>query len=49
MTVLQALQHRLEAVETTFTRRETMIRFLLGRLVLMVLMLAAFVVALNRP
>jgi hypothetical protein len=49
MTVLQALQQRIEAVETTLTRRETMISFLLGRLVLMVLMLAAFVVALNRP
>jgi hypothetical protein len=48
MTVLQALRRRVEAVETTLTRRENMIRFLLGRLLLMGLMLTAFVVGLQR-
>jgi hypothetical protein len=48
MTVLHALQQRLEAVETTLTRRENMIRFLLGRLLLMGTMLAVFVISLHR-
>ncbi len=48
MTVLQVLRQRVEAVETTLTRRENMIRFLLGRLLLMGVMLAVFVVSLHR-
>lgn len=45
---LHAFLHRLEAIEELLTRRGNVIRFLLGRLLLMGLMLAVFVVSLQR-
>ncbi len=42
MAPLQRFLGRFEALENHLTRRENMIRFLIGRLLLMVLMLAGF-------
>lgn len=45
---LKRLQSSIEALESTMMRRENVIRFLIGRIVLMLAMLAGFWIAMRQ-